>query len=65
MKARHRLDKLLVGLQAGDELFVTELDRLSRSTGEAIVMTDELICRRVALPVLALPPGTSPRTIGG
>lgn len=55
VKARHRLDRLLGGLQAGDELFVTELDRLGRSTGEAIVMMDELIRRGVALRVLALP----------
>ena len=55
MKARHRLDKLLAGLQGGDELFVTELDRLGRSTGEAIVMMDEMIRRGVALRVLALP----------
>jgi putative DNA-invertase from lambdoid prophage Rac len=55
VKARHRLDRLLSGLQAGDELFVTELDRLGRSTGEAIVMMDELIRRGVALRVLALP----------
>jgi DNA invertase Pin-like site-specific DNA recombinase len=34
---------------------VTELDRLGRSTGEAIVMMDELIRRGVALRVLALP----------
>ena len=45
----------LAGLQAGDELFVTELDRLGRSTGEAIVMMDELIRGGVALRVLALP----------
>ena len=45
----------LSSLQAGDELFVTELDRLGRSTGEAIVMMDELIRRGVALRVLALP----------
>jgi len=55
VKARHRLDKLLASLLGGDELFVTELDRLGRSTGEAIVMMDELIRRGVALRVLALP----------
>lgn len=55
VKARHRLDKLLASLQGGDELFVTELDRLGRSTGDAIVMMDELIRRSVALRVLALP----------
>ena len=55
VKVRHRLDRLLSGLQAWDELFVTELDRLGRGTGEAIVMMDELIRRGVALRVLALP----------
>ena len=43
------------GLLDGDELFVTERDQLGRSTGEAIVMMDELIRRGVALRVLALP----------
>lgn len=55
VKARRRLDQLLGGLGAGDELVVTELDRLGRSTGEAIVMMDELIRRGVALRILALP----------
>lgn len=55
VKARRRLDQLLGGLQAGDELVVTELDRLGRSTGEAIVMMDELIRRGVVLRILALP----------
>jgi DNA invertase Pin-like site-specific DNA recombinase len=55
VKARHRLDKLLAGLQAGDELVVTELDRLGRSTGEAVLLMDDLIRRGVVLRVLALP----------
>jgi len=45
----------LSGLEAGDELSVTELDRLGRSSGEAIVMMDELIRGGVALQVLSLP----------
>ena len=55
MKARHRLDQLVAGLKSADELVVTELDRLGRSTGEAILLMDDLIRRRVVLPVLALP----------
>ena len=55
VKARHRLDALLEGLQGGDELIVSELDRLGRSTGEAVLLMDELIKRRVQLRVLALP----------
>jgi len=62
VKARHRLDQLLVGLKAADELVVAELDRLGRSTGEAILLMDDLIRRGVVLRVLALPPWTSPRT---
>lgn len=55
VKARRRLDALLVQLQAGDDLVVTELDRLGRSTGEAVLLMDELIRRGVQLRVLALP----------
>lgn len=55
VKARHRLDRLLAGLDAGDELVVTELDRLGRSTGEAVLLMDDLIRRGVVLRVLALP----------
>jgi DNA invertase Pin-like site-specific DNA recombinase len=55
VKAQHCVDRLLSRLQAGDELFVTGLDRLGRSTGEAIVLMDELIRRGVALGLLALP----------
>ncbi len=55
VKARHRLDQLLAGLRAADELVVTELDRLGRSTGEAILLMDDLIRRGVVLQVLALP----------
>ena len=55
VKARHRLDQLLAGLKTADELVVTELDRLGRSTGEAILLMDDLIRRGVVLRVLALP----------
>ncbi|GGB43232.1 DNA invertase [Sphingomonas metalli] len=55
VKARRRLDALLERLQGGDELIVAELDRLGRSTGEAVLLMDELIKRGVQLRVLALP----------
>lgn len=55
VKARHRLDALLGRLQAGDELVVTELDRLGRSTVDVILMMDELTRRGVALRILATP----------
>jgi putative DNA-invertase from lambdoid prophage Rac len=55
VKARRRLDELLSRLQTGDELVVAELDRLGRSTGEAVLLMDELIKRGVKLRILALP----------
>ena len=55
VKARKRLDALLGRLQAGDELIVAELDRLGRSTGEAVLLMDELIKRGGQLRSLALP----------
>lgn len=55
VKARRRLDALLERLQGGDELVVAELDRLGRSTGEAVLLMDELIKRDVQLRILALP----------
>jgi putative DNA-invertase from lambdoid prophage Rac len=55
VKARRRLDELLTGLRDGDELVVAELDRLGRSTGEAVLLMDELIKRGVKLRILALP----------
>jgi putative DNA-invertase from lambdoid prophage Rac len=55
VKARHRLDTLLGRLEHGDELVVTELDRLGRSTAEAILLMDELTRRGIVLCVLALP----------
>lgn len=55
VKARHRLDGLLGRLTAGDELIVTELDRLGRSTGEVILMMDDLTRRGIVLRVLAMP----------
>jgi len=53
--ARNRLDALLARLQPGDELVVTELDRLGRATGEAIVLMEDLIRRGIPRRVLALP----------
>lgn len=55
VKARRRLDDLLARLEVGDELIVVELDRLGRSTGEAVLLMDELIKRGVQLRILALP----------
>lgn len=55
VKARRRLDALLGKLESGDELVVAELDRLGRSTGEAVLLMDELIKRGVQLRILALP----------
>jgi putative DNA-invertase from lambdoid prophage Rac len=55
VKARRRLDGLLSQLQAGDELIVSELDRLGRGTGEAVLLMDELIRREIKLTVLSLP----------
>ncbi len=55
VKARHRLDSLLGSLEAKDELIVTELDRLGRSTSDVILMLDELTRRGIALRVLATP----------
>lgn len=55
VKARHRLTALLASLKRGDELIVSELDRLGRSTGEAIVLMDELIRDGIVLRVLSLP----------
>jgi len=55
VKARRRLDGLLERLHGGDELIVSELDRLGRSTGDAVLLMDELIKRGVHLRVLALP----------
>ena len=52
---RHRLDALLTRLTAGDELVVTELDRLGRSTGEVIMMMDDLTKRGALLRVLSMP----------
>lgn len=53
--ARHRLDALLGRLKVGDELIVTELDRLGRSTGEVIMMMDDLTKRGAILRVLSMP----------
>ena len=53
--ARQHLDALLGRLTAGDELIVTELDRLGRSTGEVIMMMDDLTKRGAVLRVLSMP----------
>ena len=55
LKARKRLDALMGELTAGDELIVTEIDRLGRTTGDVILMMDELTRRGVVLRVLAMP----------
>ena len=55
LKARVRLEALLGRLLAGDELIVTEIDRLGRSTGEVIMLMDELTKRGVRLRILAMP----------
>lgn len=55
VKARHHLDALLARLTTGDELIVTEIDRLGRSTGEVIMLMDELTKRGIALRILAMP----------
>lgn len=55
VKARQYLDTLLARLTAGDELIVTEIDRLGRSTGEVIMLMDELTKRGIALRILAMP----------
>ena len=53
--ARKRLDKLLARLVAGDELMVSEIDRLGRTTADVILMMDELTRRGVALRVIGMP----------
>lgn len=55
LTARKRLDKLLARLVAGDELMVSEFDRLGRTTADVILMMDELTRRGVALRVIGMP----------
>lgn len=55
VKTRYRLEGLITRLTAGDELIVTEIDRLGRSTGEVIVLMDELTKRGIVLRILAMP----------
>ena len=55
VKARKRLDALLVKLVDGDELIVSEIDRLGRTTADVILMMDELTRRGVALKVMGMP----------
>ena len=52
---RRRLDALLGTLKAGDELIVTEVDRLGRGTGNVIMILDELTRRGIILRILAIP----------
>lgn len=55
VKARRRLDALLDRLAPGDELVTTEIDRLGRTTADAILLMDELTRRGVVLRILAMP----------
>ncbi len=55
VKARKRLDALLAKLMDGDELIVSEIDRLGRMTADVILMMDELTRRGVALKVMGMP----------
>ena len=55
VKARKRLDAMLARLVDGDELIVTEMDRLGRGTADLILLMDELTRRGIALRVLAMP----------
>ena len=55
VKARKRLDALLVKLTDGDELIVSEIDRLGRTTADVISMMGELTRRGVALKVMGMP----------
>jgi DNA invertase Pin-like site-specific DNA recombinase len=47
-----RLDELLEKLQAGDTLIVTELSRLGRSTGEVIMLINELVAHEIRIVIL-------------
>jgi DNA invertase Pin-like site-specific DNA recombinase len=46
---QRRIEELQEHLLAGDILFVTELSRLARSTGEVILLINELIARGVSI----------------
>jgi DNA invertase Pin-like site-specific DNA recombinase len=47
-----RLDELLEKLNAGDTLIVTELSRLGRSTGEVIMLINELVAHQIRIIIL-------------
>ena len=47
-----RLDELLEKLHAGDTLIVTELSRLGRSTGEVIMLINELVAHEIRIVIL-------------
>jgi DNA invertase Pin-like site-specific DNA recombinase len=47
-----RLDELLEKLGAGDTLIVTELSRLGRSTGEVIMLINELVAHEIRIIIL-------------
>src|SRR5215216_1285407 len=47
-----RLDELLEKLKAGDTLIVTELSRLGRSTGEVIMLINELVAHEIRIIIL-------------
>lgn len=47
-----RLDEMLEKLGAGDTLIVTELSRLGRSTGEVIMLINELVAHQIRIIIL-------------
>jgi DNA invertase Pin-like site-specific DNA recombinase len=49
---QRRLDELLEKLKAGDTLIVTELSRLGRSTGEVIMLINELVAHQIRIVIL-------------
>ena len=51
-RKQRRLDELLEKLQAGDTLIVTELSRLGRSTGEVILLINELVAHQIRIVLL-------------
>lgn len=55
VKARKRLDGLLAKLADGDELIISEIDRLGQTTADVILMMDELTRRGVTLKVMGMP----------
>lgn len=49
---RRRIDELLERLAPGDTLIVTELSRLGRSTGEVIMLINQLVSFGVAITII-------------